>query len=464
VTSVRRRGILALAMTIAVAPCLRGTAAARAAGREVAQAEAMAQQALGQCGAGSSAAGEALARKALALTAEFEPTDFVTAGRKGEVVEDEFLAARQSYRAHRAIAYEAVGSCLAASGQHRAAARYLGRAVLLKASPARSLALARALIAQERAGEALLALKPLARSADPEWLRLLQQAVDAARLPSAQLEIDRWRLEPLAPGVTPVSGPLRLAAEPRLSTGAPYAFGAEPVVLYVATTACRECSGHLQGIQEALRARRGGSRDAPLVEVRVLMVPEEPDQDHALRQVLTLYRYPWPVLLGRGHPASLGVKPGSVLVVARNGWSGALVQPPFSETLTRAIETLSQQDLTEALPRGNWNRRPPERVVPKAAALLPEGLAPGEDEPAPAAFTAAVDAYRAKQGIQALRFLDALAADAGGWLLPPEARFNRALALSAAGDRAAARRILLRIGDSRFQDEVDRALESLPAR
>ena len=49
------------------------------------------------------------ARRALSLTAEFDPTDFVKAGRKGEVVEDEFQAARSDYRAHRALLYEAVG-------------------------------------------------------------------------------------------------------------------------------------------------------------------------------------------------------------------------------------------------------------------------------------------------------------------------------------------------------------------
>ena len=37
-------------------------------------------------------------------TAEFVPTDFVTAGRKGEVVEDEFQAAREAYGRHRALA------------------------------------------------------------------------------------------------------------------------------------------------------------------------------------------------------------------------------------------------------------------------------------------------------------------------------------------------------------------------
>jgi hypothetical protein len=162
--------------------------------------------------------------------------------------------------------------------------------------------------------------------------------------------------------------------------------------------------------------------------------------------------------------AALGARPGTVLVVGRGGWSAATVQPPFTDTLPAAVAALAQRDVSETPPRGNWNRRPPERPAPAVVKVPPGGLAPGEDEPAPAAFTAAADALRAGQGIQALRFIDALAGDPGGWLLPPEARFNRALALAAAGDRAAARRILLRIGDSRFQEDVDRVLESLPSR
>ncbi|HET8647718.1 MAG TPA: hypothetical protein VFO85_19625, partial [Vicinamibacteria bacterium] len=147
------------------------------------------------------------------------------------------------------------------------------------------------------------------------------------------------------------------------------------------------------------------------------------------------------------------------------GWSAVQVMPPFEGTLGRALGILGRRDVTETLPRSNWNRAaaPPD-AAPAAARLLPEGLAPGEDAPAPAAFTAAVDAFRAGRALEALRFLDALGADPDGWLLPPEARFNRALALRAAGEREAARRILLRIGDSRFQEEVDRALEAQPAR
>src|SRR6185503_4687572 len=151
------------------------------------------------------------------------------------------------------------------------------------------------------------------------------------------------------------------------------------------------------------------------------------------------------------------------LVVARRGWSAALVRPPFPDALATALDVMARRDLAESLPRTAASHRVPE-TVPDVVKLDPASLAPGEDQPAPAAFTAALDAFRAGHALETIRFLDALGSDAGGWLLPPEARLNRALALAKLGDRAAARRLLLRIGDSRFQDDVDRALEALPNR
>src|SRR5512140_259027 len=68
------------------------------------------------------------ARRALDSTSEFEPTAFVRAGRKGEVVEDAFQEARLGYARHRAVLYEAVGTILARQGQYLPASRYLRRA------------------------------------------------------------------------------------------------------------------------------------------------------------------------------------------------------------------------------------------------------------------------------------------------------------------------------------------------
>jgi hypothetical protein len=255
---------------------------------------------------------------------------------------------------------------------------------------------------------------------------------------------------------------VKLAPGPRLSTGAPFAWPDEPVVIYVGSVSCRDCSAHLQQIQRAMSAYARRAAADGLPAARVLMVPEEPDQDHALRQVATLYHYDWPVLLGRGNPEAMGAKPGTVLVVARRGWSAVSVQPPFEDGLGSALDLLARRDVTESVPRSNWNRQAAGDITAAEPKLLAEGLAPGEDQPAPAAFTAAVDALRAGHGLEAIRFLDSLTSDQAGWLLPPEARFNRALALRAAGERETARRILLRIGDSRFQEAVDRALEASP--
>jgi tetratricopeptide (TPR) repeat protein len=390
------------------------------------------------------------ARRALALTAEFDPTAFVGMGRKGEVVEDEFVRARNEYRRHRAVLYDAVGQCLARLGRHLEARRYFGRAVLLESTPERVTRLARELLVEGRARAALarIATQSASGGLSPEAVALLEEAADATGVPSAQAEIDRARLSAVA-GIEVRDGPLRLPPEARLSTGGSLRFEDGLTVLYLADASCRTCTGDLEALKRALPSG-----------TRVVMVPPAPDQDIALRQVLSLYRYEWPVLVGKGSAQALAVKPVAALVVARAGWVSAVVRPPFSDSLTAAIKLLSRTDVTESVPRARWKNGPVERA-PEAPppALTPEGLAPGEDLPAPGAFVAAVDAYRAGRALEALRFLDALEGKGDGWLLPPEARFDRALCLAALGQREAARKLLLRIGDSRFQDAVDRALE-----
>src|SRR5271169_1530552 len=103
-------------------------------------------------------AGVTEARKALAMTEDFEPTEFVKAGRKGEVVEDAYLAAREEYRHHRAKLYAALGRCLLKARRGQDAARYLGRAVLLDASGGSLPELSSALLAAGKGRAALLLL------------------------------------------------------------------------------------------------------------------------------------------------------------------------------------------------------------------------------------------------------------------------------------------------------------------
>lgn len=427
-------GALAVSLLLAAGP----VEAERLAGEAVRLAERQPEAALTR------------ARRALALTAEFDPTVFVAVGRKGEVVEDEFVKARNDYRQHRAALYDAVGLCLARLGRHAEARRYFGRAVLLASTPERIVRLARELLAEGHPRSALdrLAGQAAASRPSPEALALVEEAADGAGVPSAQAEIDRVRLAALA-GVDAREGPLRIPPESRLSTGGPLRFEDGLVVLYFADASCRTCSADLEALKRAVPAA-----------TRVVVVPPAPDQDIALRQVLSLYRYPWPVLVGRGAAQALAVKPVAALVVARGGWVGAAVRPPFGESLTAAIRLLGRADLTESVPRAKWNGRPADRAPElPAPALTSEGLAPGEDAPMPGAFVAGADAYRAGQGLEALRFFESLENKGDGWLLPPEARFDRALCLAAMGDREAARKLLLRIGDSRFQEAVDRALE-----
>lgn len=397
----------------------------------------------------------AQARKALGLTAEFEPTAYVKAGRKGEVVEDEYLAAREEYRRHRARLYEAVGETLRRQGQAVAAGRYLGRAVVLAQDLGATLGLARALLVQGKGRAALDALERAygGAGATPEVVALVAQAADAARVPSAQAEIDRARLARLPSGAVPYrDGPFTLPPGVRLSTNPVFRLEEAPITLiYVAEVSCRHCSADLEEL------KRGAPKD-----VRVLTLPEEQDRDAALRQVLGLYRFGWPLLLGKGLPALLKLESRSVLIIGREGWAGAVVKAPFGPSLAAALAVFAQNDVAETRPRREWNQRPVERrPPPPPPGLLVEGLAPGEDQPPPAEFTAAVEAFRAGRKAEALRRFEALEAKGDGWLLPPEARLNRALCLAGLGRREEARRMLLRTGDSRFQDAVDRALEAV---
>ncbi len=416
------------------------------------QAEKLAEQAVAKAG---STPGPALvqARKALDMTAEFEPTAYVKAGKKGEVVEDEFQAARNEYRSHRARLYEAVGLVLAAQGQNLPAARYLGRASLLEPNPARTMSLARARLAL---GQGRVALDVLERQTGlgglpPEVFSLVAEAADAAGLPSAQAEIDRARIKALATGgVEWRDGPLTLPPDARLSSNPVARLDEAPLTLiYVAETSCRSCSEDLEALKRAIPQG-----------VRVLTAPEANDQDVALRQVLQLYHYNWPVLIGKGIAAWLKTPTRSALVVARGGWAGAVVKAPFGPSLASVLQIFGKDDVRETVPRARWNQRPVDRrAIAPPPGMTAEGLAPGEDDPAPAEFTTAVAAYREGRAAEAQRLLDALAARGDGWLLPAEARLDRALCMAKAGQADAARRLLLHVGDSRFQDDVDRALE-----
>jgi tetratricopeptide (TPR) repeat protein len=396
----------------------------------------------------------ARARRGLALTSEFDPIVFVKAGRKGEVVEDEFVAARNDYRRHRARLYAAVGEALGAAGSSQAASRYLRRAALLDPATPRYLAFARVLLTLGRGAEAVAVLeRTVGLGGFPrDALPLVAQAVDAAGWPSAQAELDRVRLKALSVATVEWrDGPIRFPDKVRLSTNPVFRLDeSDTNLFYLAEGSCRSCSEDV----ETLR------RVAP-AGVRTLMVPEVDGQDQALRQVLGLYRLTWSLLLGPGVAQTLNAPPRAALVVGRQGWSIVLVKPPLMPALGSVLAILGSKDIPETVPRAGWNRRAVDRRFPVEPGLLPEGLAPGEDEPLSKDLVAAVAAYRAGKPAEAMRLFEAVEAAGDGQLLPPEGRLNRGLCLAAQGQNETARLLLLRTGDSRFQDAVDRALEKV---
>jgi len=120
--------------------------------------------------------------------------------------------------------------------------------------------------------------------------------------------------------------------------------------------------------------------------------------------------------------------------------------------------------VAETPPRPSWSRRPVDRTpAAPPGGLLPEGFAAGEEGAPPPEFERALAAYRGGRFAEALRLFEALGAAEDGWLLPPEARLNRAIVLAALGRREEARGIVLRIGDARLEDAADRALDRIGA-
>jgi hypothetical protein len=355
---------------------------------------------------------------------------------------------------HRARLYEAVGTILVQQGQTLAGKRYLGRAFLLDPRPSRGLALARAQIALGRGREALGTVRKAIAgltSLSPEAAAVIAQAADVARLPSAQAEIDRGRLKAtLGNSVSLRDDQVVIPRGTELSSTPVFRLDDAPVnLIYMAEASCRHCSADLAELRRLVPDH-----------VRLLILPEGDDEDAAVRRVLTIYRYPWPLVLGPDLSAQLALEPRSALVVGRGGWSAAVLKAPFGRELTSALATFERTDVRETVPRARWNRRPVDRrPLPPPPGLLEDGLAPGEDEPFPPEFTAAAEAYRAGRYREAFEGFDALESRGDGWLLPPEARLNRALCLAGTGERHEARRILLRTGDSRFQDAIDETLE-----
>ncbi len=441
-----------LALVVALA-LFAGTGALASETDAIAEAERLAEEAV-RLGSRDPQAALAQARRALALTNEFNPTVFVEMGRRGEVVEDEFQAARIAYGEHRAGLYAAVGTLLVQQGETLAGGRFLARAFLLDPRPSRGMDLARAQNALGRGREALDTMQRAiagVTSMSPDAASVIAQAADVARLPSAQAEIDRGRLKATV-GEAVILRDERVSLPPDTRLSSTPVFRLEDVplnLIYMAEASCRHCSADLADLRRLVPD-----------DLRVLILPEGDDQDAAVRQVLSIYRYPWPLVLGRGLSALLALEPRSALLVGRGGWSAAVLRAPFGRELASALAAYAREDVQETVPRANWNRRPVDRSpLPPPPGLLEDGLAPGEDEPFPPEFGAAVEAYRAGRYREALKGFDALEARGDGWLLPPEARLNRALCLAGTGKHHEARRILLRTGDSRFEEAIDGALE-----
>ena len=406
---------------VALAPQAAGT---RGSGGK-AEAERLAAGAL-QAAATDPAAALLAARRALAMTAEFVPTDYVTAGRKGEVVEDEFQAARDGYRQHRALLYEAVGTALARQGQPLPASRFQRRAFLLDPTPDRGLALARSLNDLGRGREALDTVQRAIAGLTglkPESTEVIARAADVAGLPSAQAEIDRGRLAAtLGKAVELREGPLELPPGVRLST-AP-AFRVEEAAItaiYAAEASCRSCSADLDVAGPAAAEGRADPRPAPGGR-------PGPGAAAGARPLPAPLAAPARAGPGRADAPSPAIAAArGARRVDAGGAEGALRAGARARPSPRSSAWTCRRRCRGGPGTGGPSTARRSRRRP---ACFAEGLAPGEDEPSPPEFTAAVEAYRGGRAAEAQKGFDALEARGDGWLLPPEARLNRALCLA----------------------------------
>src|SRR5262249_58448999 len=116
----------------------------------------------------------------------------------------------------------------------------------------------------------------------------LEEAAEAAGLPSAQVEIDRGRLAAV-PGVETRDASLKVPGGVRLSTGGPLRVEDGLTLFYMADASCRTCSSDLESLRRALPAG-----------TRVVVVPPAPDQDYALRQGPSLHPHESPGPRGEG--------------------------------------------------------------------------------------------------------------------------------------------------------------------
>jgi hypothetical protein len=338
--------------------------------------------------------------------------------------------------------------------------RYLRRALLLDPEGGDTTAFARALVRDGRAEEALELIGQRTTAALlGDRLVIASEAADLAGVASLQAEIDRARVSRLAvlPKPEPRDGPVSFGDRLRLSTGGPFRLDEEGLtVIYVADPSCRSCSQDLEELKRLLGPRLA----APGSTLRALVAPSDHEQDRALRQALHLYRVTWPMVLGT-RAGAFGSDVPVLWVIGRRGFSAAAVHPPFARALPAVLEVFQKQDVNEPLPRAKWNGRPPARRPPAPPPpLLPNGLAPGDEEPVPAAFTEAVRLFDAGRFAEARAAFEGLGKSADAWLLPPEARLDAAICVARQGDGATARRLLRAIGDSRFQERVDQALET----
>ena len=274
---------------------------------------------------------------------------------------------------------------------------------------------------------------------------MIARAADVAGLPSAQAEIDRGRLvATLGKARRAARGTVRDAPgraaldEPRVPPrrgGAHRRLRRRGLVPDLLGRPRGAGPAGAEGRAGRSRCRRGTTRTRPCARC-------------------------WPSTAGPGRccsgrdlAARLRLEPRSVLLVARGGWTQAVLQAPFGPELGSAIAAppASGRPGDRAARRAGTAGRSTARRSRRRPACSRRASLRGRTSPFRPSSRPAVEAFRAGRAAEAPRRSTRSRPGATGGCCPPEARLNRALCLArarparrGAADPAAHRRQPLR--------------------
>ncbi len=372
---------------------------------------------------------------ALAATVDFEPTAFVKAGRKGEVVEDDYLSRPGTPIAGTGLASTPPwAESTPPRGDHEAAVRYLRRAEFLGPDSSSGRAARGCLsprsVGPQRRRSCCRDSSPRVGPGQTSWRSSRRSSTRQAGRASRSRSIGPESWPSLGGARSGGTGHFELPKGTRLSTAPVFRMADAAVnVIYAAEASCQTCSEDVEALRRGDPALPRGSSSCP--RDRTTTTP--------CGRCSVCSSVSWPVMIGPGLGSTLGVTPRSVLIVGRGGWGAALLPGAPEAGARQGGGTVGKDGCrSKSLPRPGWNRRPVERSSAhvRYRGCGPRGWRPATTSLRQPEFEAAVTAYREKRPAEAMRLFDE-SPDAGtdGSFPPRPGSTARCVSMRSVGER-----------------------------